>query len=127
MSYSNIFLTDFTPVFQGILKAKGMAPEKLELAVIDEEPESPLPPEQVILMEIPATGIFIGKVKLTPILPLRDNDTVEENSMLSISLIAKGLQTGNTLTRPSVNEPISGWSPKSPRSKLTSLPVTRTL
>lgn len=40
MSYSNIFLTDFTPVFQGILKAKGMAPEKLELAVIDEEPEN---------------------------------------------------------------------------------------
>lgn len=74
-------------------------------------------------MEIPAIGIFIGKVKLTPMLPLRDNDTVEENSILSISLIAKGLQTGKPLTRPSVNGPIIGWSPKSPRSKFTSFAV----
>lgn len=39
MAYSNIFLTDFVPVFLEILKEKRIEPEKLELFVIDEEPE----------------------------------------------------------------------------------------
>lgn len=40
MSYSNYFLADFEPVFQGILKARGLKPKYLELEVIDEEPEN---------------------------------------------------------------------------------------
>lgn len=39
MAYSNIFLIDFLPVFKEILKEKRIAPEKLDLFVIDEEPE----------------------------------------------------------------------------------------
>lgn len=39
MSYSNEFLRDFKPVFSAILKAKGIRPDKMELEVIDEEPE----------------------------------------------------------------------------------------
>lgn len=39
MSYSNEFLRDFAPVFQGIIKAKGFRPETVELEIIDEEPE----------------------------------------------------------------------------------------
>ncbi len=40
MSYANYFLTDFVPVFHGILKASGIKPKYLELEVIDEEPEN---------------------------------------------------------------------------------------
>lgn len=40
MSYSNYFLADFEPVFQGILEARGLEPKRLELEVIDEEPEN---------------------------------------------------------------------------------------
>ena len=39
MSYSNEFLTDFKPVYFGILQAKQIPPEKAELEVIDEEGE----------------------------------------------------------------------------------------
>lgn len=39
MSYSNIFLKDFKPIFEAILKEKGIRPEKVELEVIDEEGE----------------------------------------------------------------------------------------
>lgn len=39
MSYSNIFLRDFKPIFTEILKVKGIKPERVELEVIDEEPE----------------------------------------------------------------------------------------
>ena len=37
MSYSNVFLRDFVPVFGQILKEKNIAPEKLHLEIIDEE------------------------------------------------------------------------------------------
>lgn len=37
MSYSNIFLMNFRPVYMEILSAKGILPEKAELIVIDEE------------------------------------------------------------------------------------------
>lgn len=40
MAYSNKFLRNFRPIFLGILKEKGMAPHRVELEVIDEEPES---------------------------------------------------------------------------------------
>lgn len=39
MSYSNEFLTDFKPVYLGILEAKQIPPEKAELEAIDEEAE----------------------------------------------------------------------------------------
>lgn len=39
MSYPNEFLTDFKPVYFGILKAKQIPPEKAELEAIDEEGE----------------------------------------------------------------------------------------
>lgn len=39
MSYSNEFLADFTPVFKAILKEKKIAMERLELVIIDEEPD----------------------------------------------------------------------------------------
>lgn len=37
MSYENPFLTDFAPVFFGVLKEKNINPAKLELIIIDEE------------------------------------------------------------------------------------------
>lgn len=37
MSYSNEFLQNFRPVFFGILKERGIAPERVELEIIDEE------------------------------------------------------------------------------------------
>ena len=37
MSYSNEFLTDFKPVYFGILQAKRIPPEKAELEAIDED------------------------------------------------------------------------------------------
>lgn len=37
MSYSNEFLRNFRPIFFGILKERGIAPERVELEVIDEE------------------------------------------------------------------------------------------
>ena len=37
MSYSNVFLRDFVPVFGQILKEKNIPPEKLHLEIIDEE------------------------------------------------------------------------------------------
>lgn len=40
MAYSNEFLRNFRPIFFGILKEKGMAPHRVEVEVIDEEPES---------------------------------------------------------------------------------------
>ena len=40
MSYSNEYLRNFRPVFIGILKEKKLAPHRVELEVIDEEPES---------------------------------------------------------------------------------------
>lgn len=40
MSYSNEFLTDFKPVYLGILKAKEILPEKAELEAIDEDAEN---------------------------------------------------------------------------------------
>ena len=40
MSYTNLFLTDFTPVFHAILKEKRIAIERLELVIIDEETEN---------------------------------------------------------------------------------------
>lgn len=39
MSYSNDFLCDFRPVFFGILKERRVRPERVELEVIDEEPQ----------------------------------------------------------------------------------------
>lgn len=39
MSYSNAFLQNFRPVFFGILKERGIRPERVELEVIDEESE----------------------------------------------------------------------------------------
>ena len=39
MSYSNIFLRDFRPVFLGILKAKSILPKQVALVIIDEEPD----------------------------------------------------------------------------------------
>lgn len=38
MSYSNVFLRDFRPVFLGILKEKNLAPAQVALEIIDEEP-----------------------------------------------------------------------------------------
>ena len=40
MAYSNKFLRNFRPIFFGILKEKGMAPHRVEVEIIDEEPES---------------------------------------------------------------------------------------
>ena len=37
MSYSNVFLRNFRPVFLAILKAQSFRPERVELVVIDEE------------------------------------------------------------------------------------------
>lgn len=37
MSYSNEFLPDFRPVYMGILKAKGIEPDRAEVEIIDEE------------------------------------------------------------------------------------------
>ncbi|MBP3487112.1 MAG: hypothetical protein J6K53_01825 [Roseburia sp.] len=37
MSYSNEFLRNFRPIFFGILKERGIAPQRVELEVIDEE------------------------------------------------------------------------------------------
>ena len=37
MSYSNEFLRNFRPIFFGILKERGVAPQRVELEVIDEE------------------------------------------------------------------------------------------
>lgn len=39
MSYSNVFLRDFRPVFLGILKEKQLSPAQIRLEVIDEEPD----------------------------------------------------------------------------------------
>ena len=39
MSYANEFLRNFRPVFFGILKERGIAPQRVELEVIDEESE----------------------------------------------------------------------------------------
>ncbi len=39
VSYSNPFLRDFRPVYFAILKEKAILPERVELEVIDEEPE----------------------------------------------------------------------------------------
>lgn len=39
MAYSNEFLSDFTPVFKAILKEKKITMERLELMIIDEEPD----------------------------------------------------------------------------------------
>ncbi len=39
MSYSNQFLRNFRPVYFAILKEKSILPERVELEVIDEEPE----------------------------------------------------------------------------------------
>lgn len=39
MSYSNQFLQNFRPIYFSILKAKGLQPERVEIEVIDEEPE----------------------------------------------------------------------------------------
>lgn len=39
MSYSNVFLRDFRPVFLGILKEKKLQPAQVVLEIIDEEPE----------------------------------------------------------------------------------------
>lgn len=40
MSYSNLFLRDFCPIFLGILKEKRINPAQVEVEIIDEEPES---------------------------------------------------------------------------------------
>ena len=39
MSFSNEFLCDFKPVYEGILAAKGIKPERAVVEVIDEEQE----------------------------------------------------------------------------------------
>ena len=39
MTYSNRYLRDFTPIFMELLKEKGIAVQKLNLEVIDEESE----------------------------------------------------------------------------------------
>lgn len=39
MSYSNVFLRDFRPVFLGILNEKKLQPEQVVLEIIDEEPD----------------------------------------------------------------------------------------
>ena len=39
MSFSNEFLYDFKPVYEGILAAKGVKPECAVVEVIDEEPD----------------------------------------------------------------------------------------
>lgn len=39
MSYSNVFLRDFRPVFLGILNEKKLPPAQVVLEIIDEEPE----------------------------------------------------------------------------------------
>ena len=39
MSYPNAYLRDFVPVLGQILKEKQIAPEKLHLEIIDEEPK----------------------------------------------------------------------------------------
>lgn len=41
MSYSNVFLRDFRPVFLGILKEKKLSPARVALEIIDEEPDGP--------------------------------------------------------------------------------------
>ena len=40
MSYSNEFLRNFRPIFFAILKEKKIEPSKVELKIIDEEPDS---------------------------------------------------------------------------------------
>ena len=39
MSYANPFLADFSPIFHAILKEKNMDLGKMELIIIDEEPD----------------------------------------------------------------------------------------
>ena len=39
MAYSNRFLRDFRPIFFGILREKGIEPHRVEVEVLDEEPE----------------------------------------------------------------------------------------
>lgn len=39
MSYSNVFLRDFRPVFLGILNEKKLSPAQVAVEIIDEEPE----------------------------------------------------------------------------------------
>ena len=55
------------------------------------------------------------------------NVYVDENSMPSMFVGAKGLHTGSIFTVPYVMGPRIGMSPNSPMSNLTSLPVTRSI
>lgn len=52
MSYPNEFLGNFRPVYLGILKAKGVMPERAKLELIDEEPEGAAVFEQIGVLDV---------------------------------------------------------------------------
>ena len=56
MSFSNEFLCDFKPVYEGILAAKGIKPERAVVEVIDEEQEG--------IMRNPKNMLIVGIVLL---------------------------------------------------------------
>ena len=93
MSYSNEFLQDFRPIYFSILKEKRLQPDRVEVEVIDEEPEgySVFEPADVrdVLIQLSCDLNFLTIYTERPVYFDRFAETMYEENGLVVLMFPK--------------------------------------